>query len=202
MVINRVCIYARVSTSNGRQDAENQLSQLREWAVRLGGSLTAEYVDTASGSRADRKALNDLLEAAHRREVDTVLIWALDRLSREGIARMAGYLDTLKRCGVRIMSHQEPWLDTAGPVSELITAIFAWVGQFERQRITERIQAGLERAKRQGKQLGRPRAGVNKAKARKLKRQGHSIRKIAQIMGVPRSTLSDLLSEKGSEKAA
>lgn len=190
---NQIAIYARISTNDGRQDVENQLSQLREWAARLGGTVVAEYVDRASGSKADRKSLQNLMAGAHRREFDTVMIWALDRLSREGIARMAGYLDTLKRCGVRIVSHQEPWLDTTGPVSELITAIFAWVGQFERQRIRERILAGLDRARKHGKSLGRPKARVDKERALELREQGHSVRKIAQFMGVPRSTLSDVL---------
>lgn len=116
-------------TKDGRQDVSNQLIQLRQWADRLGGEVVGEYVDECSGSRSDRVALKKLLDDAHRRQFDTMIVWALDRLSREGIGRMAGYLEQLKNCGVRVLSHQEPWLDTAGPVAELITAVFAWTAK-------------------------------------------------------------------------
>lgn len=192
----KVGIYARTSTNNGRQDTENQLAPLREWAARLDGIVVHEYVDEASGSKSDRKALNQMLHDAHLRKFDILLVWALDRLSREGIAKMSSYMSQLKSAGVRILSHQESWLDTSGPVSELITAIFSWIGQFERQRIRERIMAGLERAKGQGKQLGRPRKTIDMEKLNALRAEGKSIRMIAQHLGIPRTTLSGYLSEK------
>lgn len=190
----KIALYVRVSTHNGRQDTDNQLAPLRDWAKRLGGEIVGEYIDEASGSKADRKALKQLLDDAHLRKYDTLLIWALDRLSREGIARMSGYIERLQQSGIRVLSHQEPWLDTSGPISELITAIFAWVGQFERQRIRERIMAGLERAKGQGKRLGRPRKVIDLDKLQALRQQGRTIREMAQHLGVPRTTLSDYLS--------
>ena len=100
------------------------------------------------------------------------------------------------------MSHQEPWLDTAGPVSDLLMAVFAWVAQQERARIRERVMAGLKTAKAKGKKLGRPSRGVNLAKARDLKSKGHSLRQIAQFLGVPRSTLARVLSQKPHAVAA
>lgn len=198
----KIALYARISTNGGRQDAENQLCELREWAGRLGGEVSAEYVDEASGSRSDRKALTRLLEDAHRREFDTLLIWALDRLSREGISRMTGYLDRLRACGVRVLSHQEPWLDTKGPVSELLIAIFGWVAQQERARIAERVVAGLKTARVKGKRLGRPEREVDLQKALDLRSKGHTLRQIAQILGIPRSTLSRALSQKPYAVAA
>ncbi len=192
----RIGIYARISTNGGRQDTENQLTPLREWASRLGGEIVEEYVDQASGSKSDRVALNRLLRDAHLKRFDTILLWALDRLSREGIGRMAGYLEGLKVFGVRVLSHQEPWLDTAGPVTDLLMAVFAWVAQQERQRIRERVLAGLKTAKAKGKKLGRPSRGVNLIKARELKSKGHSLRQIAQFLGVPRSTIARALSQK------
>ncbi len=62
------------------------------------------YSDTASGARSDRAALAAVLVGAHRREFDVLLIWALDRLSREGIASMTGYMEQLQRAGVRVLS--------------------------------------------------------------------------------------------------
>lgn len=198
----KIALYARVSSNGGQQDTENQLAPLREWASRLGGEIVAEYRDEASGSRADRVALTHLLEDAHRRRFDTLLIWALDRLSREGIARMTGYLEQLKTCGVRVLSYQEPWLSTQGPVSDLLIAIFGWIAAQERSRIRERVLAGLGRAKRDGKRLGRPSREVDLSQVLKLRSQGLSMREIAQTLRVPRSTLARALSVVSEAKAA
>lgn len=153
----KLALYARISTNGGRQDTENQLVELREWAKRFGGEIVQEYVDEASGSRGDRKALLEMLSDAHKRKFDTLAIWSLDRLSREGIVKMTGYLDQLKSYGVRIISLKESWLDTSGPIADLLVAIFGWVAQQERLRIGERVRAGLQRVKAEGKKLGRPR---------------------------------------------
>ena len=192
----KTAVYARISTQGGRQDLSNQLNPLREWADRLGGSIVQEYVDEASGSKSDRIALGQLLEDAHRRKFDTLLIWALDRLSREGIARMSGYLEKLKACGVRVLSHQEPWLDTSGPVADLLIAIFGWVAQQERLRIRERVMAGLKTARAKGKSLGRPKRVVDVDRANILSNQGLGVREIAQHLGIPKSTIARILSQK------
>ena len=70
--------------------------------------------ETASGARNDRSALAEVLVGAHRREVDVILIWSLDRFSREGILPMVRYFEQLSLASVRVMSHQEPWVDTGG----------------------------------------------------------------------------------------
>ena len=186
----KVALYARVSTSGGRQDSENQLLELRQWASRLGGQIVKEYVDEASGSNGDRKAFKTMLQDAHRKEFDVLLIWALDRLSREGIARMSAYLDELKGKGVRILSHQEPWLDTGGPVADLLIAIFGWVAQQERNRISERVKLGLKRAKISGKKLGRPQKWkMDRVLLKALKGQGRTIREIGQELNVSPATV-------------
>src|SRR5688572_2263598 len=107
------------------QTPETQLLALRSWGARLGVEVVAEYVDQASGTRADRAGLRALLDAAHRREFDGVLIWALDRLSREGIGPMVSYLERFKAAGIVVKSHQESWLDTESPVTDLLLAVFA-----------------------------------------------------------------------------
>jgi len=151
--MSRAVLYLRVSTRE--QTAENQERELQRWAEHLGFELVRQYSETASGSRTDRLAFSELLAAAHRREFDVLLVWSLDRLSREGIGAMAGYMGQLRAAGIRVMSHQEPWLDTGGPVGDLLAAVFAWVAQQERQRIGERVRAGQARARAKGVRFGR-----------------------------------------------
>lgn len=192
----RIAIYARVSTSDGRQDLENQLSPLRAWANHNGSNIVEEYCDEVSGAKNNRKAFNLMMEDAYRRKFDVLMVWALDRLTREGVGKMLQCLERLKACGIRVVSHQETWLDTNGPVSDLLIAIFGWVASQERQRIRERVLAGLKTAKAKGKKLGRPVRVVNLPKILELRSQGQTMREIAQSVGVPRSTIAKALSQK------
>ncbi len=183
----RAALYLRVSTRD--QSVENQERELRQWADRLGFEVAAVYADTASGSRSDREALAAVLAGAHRREFGVLLIWSLDRLSREGIGATARYLEQLRAAGVRVMSHQEPWLDTGGPMGDLLVAIFAWVAQQERQRISERVRAGLARARAQGVRLGRRPRVVDLEEVRRRRARGQGWRKIARALKIPARTL-------------
>lgn len=161
----RIGIYARVSKSDASQNPENQLEPLRKMANALQGEIVEEYVDLASGANSGRVNFSRMFSDAEKRNFGLLLIWSLDRFSREGISNTLGYLERLKRSGVAIKSMQESWLDTRDKgFSELLLAIFSWVAAQERQRISERVKAGLERIKREGKRLGRPKGSKDKRK--------------------------------------
>jgi DNA invertase Pin-like site-specific DNA recombinase len=96
----------------------------------------------------------------------------------------------LDRLGVPVLSVREGWLDTSGPVRPLLVAIFGWIAEQERTRLIERTKAGLERARREGKRLGRPPASpVLLHAARDLVAAGVSLADAARQRGVARSTL-------------
>jgi len=152
-----IALYCRVSKNDESQDPQNQLNPLRDYAKALSGEVVGEYIDLASGSNGDRVEFKRMLEDADRRKFDLLLLWSLDRLSREGISNTLGYIERLKRNGIALKSLQESWLDTRDEgLGQLLLAIFSWVAQQERKRIVERTRAGLDRAKREGKRLGRP----------------------------------------------
>lgn len=170
----RVSIYARVSKSDESQDPRNQLSPLRDYAKALGGEIVGEYVDTASGSNGDRTEFKRMFEDADKRKFDLLLLWSLDRLSREGISNTLGYIERLKRSGIALKSLKESWLDTRDEgLGQLLLAIFSWVAQQERKRIVERTMAGLDRAKREGKKLGRP---VGSKDGKERRKSGYNLR--------------------------
>ena len=169
--MKKVAIYARVSKTDESQEPQNQLNPLRDYAKALGGEIVEEYVDLASGGSGDRQRFLQMLNDADKHKFDLILVWALDCLSREGISNTLGYLERLKRNGVALKSLQESWLDTRDEgLGQLLLAIFSWVAQQERRRIVERTKAGLERAKRQGKSLGRP---VGKKDSRPRRKSGY-----------------------------
>ena len=157
-MVKRVAIYARVSTEDRGQDPENQLMQLRAWCGAVGHQIVGEYIDHASGveSPSKRPKFAELTEHAHRRRFDLVLVWALDRLSREGMVPTITHLQRLASYGVAFHSYTEPMLSTDNElVRDIVLAVMASLAKAERQKISERTRAGLQRARAKGKRLGR-----------------------------------------------
>jgi DNA invertase Pin-like site-specific DNA recombinase len=151
----RAALYARVSTGEDRQDPETQLRHLREYADRRGFAVAGEYVDTGSGrSGADRPQYQQLREDARRRAFDVVLVWRYDRFARSTQA-LIGALKEFEALGVDFISHQEQ-IDTTTPQGEMVFGFMASLAQFESSLISERVKAGMQRAKEEGKHVGRP----------------------------------------------
>lgn len=177
-----------------------QTDELRAWAERLGLEVVRVYADQLSGTtHADeRPALRNALTDAHERRYDVLLCWALDRVSRGGIGATSGILERLKRSGVGMKSFKEPWLDTSSPgIGELLTAVFAWCAAQERERIVERVRAGIARAKRRGtrsgKPIGRPKLDMDSERVRAAVARAGSIRKAAIVLGCDQRTLRNRL---------
>ena len=196
----RIALYARVSTKDKGQDHENQLLELREFVSRKAGDgwvLAQEYVDRASGKSGDRPAFRRLFDAASRKEFDMALFWSLDRFSREGVLETLQHLQRLSSFGVEWFSFREEYLRSVGVFKEAVLAILAAIAKQERVRLSERVQAGLSRARAQGKALGRPRAAVRSERVLQLRNRGLSIRQIAVETGVSAMTVQRLLAEAG-----
>lgn len=183
----RAAIYARVSTRD--QDTANQISELREYAAATGYELSAEFVEIESGAKADRPQLRAMLEAARRRRFDVLLFWSLDRLTREGATKTLQLLDRLTSYGIRYRSHTEEYLDSCGIFRDAVIAILGAIAKQERTRISERTKAGMERAKAQGKEAGRPRRIINRDQIEKGRTKGHSWARLARELGASESTL-------------
>jgi DNA invertase Pin-like site-specific DNA recombinase len=191
-----VAIYARVSTKDGRQDTENQLRQLRNFATSQNWIVMHEYVDRASGKRSDRAQFQKMFDAASRRDFDILLFWSLDRLSREGTVETLNHLQRLTRYGVHYRSFTEQYLDSTGIFKEAVIGILAAVAKQERVRLSERTIAGLQRAKAEGRIGGRPKAEDDYKLVRRveaLRAEGKSIRHIAATVGASPTTVLKLV---------
>jgi DNA invertase Pin-like site-specific DNA recombinase len=184
-------LYARISTQEGKQFAGNQLRELRDFATRSGWTVYREYVDEISGAkgRKDRAQLDALMMDAAARRFDVVLVFALDRFTREGVLKAFQYIEQLNAWKVEFRSLTEPQFSTSGPHAELFVAIAAWMAKQERQRLQERIAAGVRRARAEGRKLGRPAAVLDVQKARDLMTAGYSMRKAAAALEAKPSTL-------------
>ena len=160
----KAAIYARVSTSNGSQTCENQLLELRRYCDARGWIVHAEYTDEMSGAKDRRPGLDRLLLDARRAKINVVVCWALDRIGRD-LKHLLAVLEDLQSLNIPFVSLKEG-LDLGSASGRLQLAILAALSQFERERLRERTIAGLERARAQGKRLGRPSEPVPLRKAR------------------------------------
>ena len=185
----RAAIYARVSTKDKGQDTENQLLQLREYCSRQQWHIVHEYVDQVSGKTGDRAAFKQLFADASRRQFDVVLVWALDRFTREGVLETFEYVRTLTSYGVQFESYSEAHFRTTGPAGELMLAVAAWIAKQERIRISERTKAGLARARAQGRIGGRRCIVFSRDRAIALRKSGLSWRQVGRKMGIAQSTI-------------
>ena len=179
----RVAIYARVSTLEKGQDPETQLLQLREFAQRRGFEVTGEYVDYASGKTEQREQYKTMLDLVRKRQIEVVLVWRYDRFARSTQA-LVNSLNEFKSLGVDFISYQEN-VDTTTPQGELIFSIMASLAQFESALISDRVKAGMARAKAQGKRISRPRLNGNlRDKIKELYDKKTSIKKISKQLGI------------------
>jgi DNA invertase Pin-like site-specific DNA recombinase len=184
-------LYARVSTRDKGQDTQNQAVELRRYLTSKGIEFY-EYVEqeTATGKKR-RPVFEQMISDALTGKFQILVIWALDRITREGPLKAMLMLDRLNRAGVKVKSLREPWLDPDSPTYELLLPIFAWVGKQEAVRISERVRAGLERAATKGHFPGRPRKQRERDKDAKeiqaMRANGDSYEEIASELGRSKS---------------
>jgi len=191
----RAAIYVRVSTFD--QEPENQLRELRQY-VTARGWTAVEFVDKGvSGSKDSRPALDAMLKDCQRRRFDVVLCWRLDRMGRN-LKHLVTLMDELAALGVSFVSLGEG-IDCTTPAGKLQLHILAALAEFERSRIVERVKAGMQRAKAQGKRFGRPAVDVPEERLAPVR--GLPIREAAKRLGVSTATAHRWLSRKGCAEA-
>ena len=194
-ITKEAAIYCRVSTAT--QTTENQLLELRAAAARMGYRIVAELIDdgiSGAKGRSDRPAFDRLHQMIQRKECDVVMAWSICRLGRS-TTDLSELMDQLQAAGVDLYVHQQA-INTATPAGRMVFGIFSALASWEREMITERIHAGLARARAEGKKLGRP-STVNDAlrtSVRLLREKGLSIHNIAKNLKIGVGTTQKILS--------
>jgi DNA invertase Pin-like site-specific DNA recombinase len=197
-------LYTRASTRDKGQDPVNQLNQLRDFCKAQGWPIAAEYEDHESGGQADRAQFRAMMIHASGRQFDVVIVWSLDRFSREGVGETFDHVRRLGSHGIQFVSLTEAHFRTTGPAGELMIAIAAWIAKQERGLISERVRAGLDRVRvagtRSGNPVGRPKVIVDPAKVIELRSGGRSWREIARACGVGVTTIRRVYSSNQCER--
>ena len=162
----RVAIYVRVSTD--KQEAKNQLIQLRDYAKKKQYQVVDEYIDIISGKENSRPEYDRMFQDAHKLLFDIVLFWDLSRFSRAGTLFTLQKLKELENLGIDWESYRETYFKSIGPFRDIVLSVIATLNKIEREQISERTKAGLERARKEGKKLGRPKGSKDKKQRKKL----------------------------------
>jgi DNA invertase Pin-like site-specific DNA recombinase len=182
--MKRAALYLRVSQDS--QTTENQLRILQEVAERSGWTIVEVFEDqgiSGAKGRDKRPGYDALLKAVHRREVDMVAAFAVDRLGRS-LPDLVAFLSDIQARGCDLYLHQQA-VDTSTSSGRMLFQMLAVFAEFERSIITGRINAGLARARANGVQFGRPNLSLERrTKVQKALTNGLSIRQAAKATGV------------------
>ena len=199
MSSRRAAIYGRVSTD--WQTTENQTVALKDVAERRSWEVVEVYIDHAiSGAkgRDKRPGFDQMLKDANRRKFDVVMTWSIDRLGRS-LRNLLKTIEHLEATGVDLYFDQ-PNIDTTTPAGKLLFQVTGAFAEFERSMIQQRVNAGLARARAQGKRLGRPKIDQTTEWAIcQALATGQGILKTAAQLGVGRGTVQRIKAQMKSE---
>ncbi len=182
----RIGIYCRVSTKD--QSCDLQLRDLRAYCAARGFTIIREFIDAGqSGAKDSRPELNQLMADARKRKFDSVMVWRFDRFARS-TKHLLLALDEFRSLGIQFVSFQEN-IDTSTPLGQAVFTIVSAVAQMERDLIRSRVTAGVQNARANGKQLGRPRRVADGDRILRMKAEGASLRDIAAKLGIGYGTV-------------
>ena len=196
-----IVAYLRVST--GKQDLESQWMTIEAWAKSRSVSIDERIVEEepVSGREDERLKFRELWRKVREKKIGTVVVAELSRLSRN-MRTLVNFLYDCFENDVMVVSIREGWLEDAMKndiVRPIIIAVFATLYELERKMISERTKAGMAHTKAQGKHIGHP-YKLNDKEARelvRLYREGVPIKRIAEKLGISRTTVYRYLKRLG-----
>lgn len=187
----RIAIYARVSTAD--QSPERQIRELRSYAQARDWQIVSETQEVAGGS-GKRPERENILRMARCRQIDAILVQALDRWGRS-VRDLVLTMAELETLGVAFVVPGH--IDMTTPMGRMLAHFLAAVAEFERELIRERVRSGLANAKAKGKSLGRPPVAASRVdKGLLLLNQGKTYQEAVRQTGVSVSTLIRARREK------
>lgn len=202
----RAAIYTRVSTRGTSkygdklafdQNPEVQEAPLRAFIQSRGWTLMRVYSDRETGRKASRPGLRELMEAARRREIDVIVVYKFDRMSRS-VSHFLEVVEELRTLGVELVSQSQAF-DSTTPMGKFVLTMFAALGELEVEIIRERVLSGLDYARRHGtksgRAIGRPKAIFSRDEVRRLAAEGRSLREIGAELGLSRTTVARTLEQ-------
>ncbi len=193
------CRYRRVSDASEQvknQDRDTE-DLIRQRGLTLDPRYDLEDVGSAWSKSPNLPQRARLLRdaAAGLLKGYTLVVWAADRISRDALD-LSAIVRALQAAGVRVVSCKESWLDTQGPMGEVLVFLAGWAASMESKRKSERVRAALQRRKAAGGRIGRKPVAVDLASVVRMRQAGLGLRKIAKVLGVSVATVHQRLKAK------
>tara|TARA_B100000963_G_scaffold202838_1_gene176666 strand:- start:906 stop:1517 length:612 start_codon:yes stop_codon:yes gene_type:complete len=193
-IMKRAALYLRVSKNE--QTIDNQRLELERVAAARGWKIVSVFKDEGiSGAfgRGVRSQYDAMLKKGVQAQHDVVMAWDISRLSRS-LSDLVQTLEELHACGIDLYLHQQA-IDTTTPAGKAMFQMCGVFAEFERGILSERVKAGLNRAKAEGKVLGRPTKLVNIKDLLNAKASGKTIRQLATEYKVSVGKIHNLLKQ-------
>ncbi len=188
----KVALYLRISKESSELD--NQRLILQDYCDKMKYEIVEIYADIISGASAKRPEFSRMLSDASKHKFSLLLFYSLDRFSRSGTRDTIRYLQMLDDYNVMYKSYTEQYIDSSGIFADVIIALLSTLAKQERIRISERVHAGLARARQQGRVGGRPTLEETKVeKIKKMKIEGISVSGISKALTISRGTVYSYL---------
>ena len=194
----KVAIYARVSTDDKDQNPERQKLACERYAELHNHEVIGYFADhqTGDSNPFDRQGFKDLLKL----KPQAILVYEISRFSREHPSKVMRRLQDLKNKGMLMVSITEQAFNMEGEMSDLIQYIMTWFNNYYLKNLKQNVKSGLERARKQGKTLGRPKNKINHYEVLRLKEKGLSLRNIAKEMNISLGAVQRCLQKKEAEQ--
>lgn len=183
----KVAIYARVSTNDKDQNPERQLMKCRDYCRLNDHEIVEELVDYCSGDNP--LFSRDKGSRIQKMKIQGLIFYSMDRLTRQHPTKMMMLLQYLKKSGIIPVSATEPAFNLESEFSEVILYIMGFFNNYYLKELKKNVKSGLDRARKEGKKLGRPKNKMNLyAVAREASKDGASVSSVASALGLSRSS--------------
>lgn len=185
----KVAIYARVSTDDKDQDPERQIMKCEQYCELHNHTICYRGSDSITGDSnpLERQLFKDILEL----QPDAIVVYSIDRLTRQHPVKVFQLLTNLKNQGIKIISITEPAFNMEGEMSDLIQYLLTWFNNYFLTSLKRNVKSGIERARAKGKQIGRAKAEFNKYRAYHLLfNEKRSQRFVSKELGVSLATIN------------
>lgn len=197
-MVHRVAVYARVSTSD--QSCERQLTELSRYARRSGFEVVGIFAEVGTGAKNDRIERKKVIELARKKLIDLVIVTELSRWGRS-TPDLRATIEELAVRGVALRALNGPELDVSSAQGKLMLNVLAAISEFEGDLLRERIKSGVAHARfkgtKSGRAIGRP-PFKNKQKILTFLNEGKSIRKIADELGISKTTVMNIKKQEAA----
>lgn len=185
----KAAIYHHAEKGTSSEETAKQLKELEEFCKTRDFEIVQRYDEPSDGDGRQRPMFIQMIKDANRRKFDMVVVWSFKNFRRYVGVKDIKYILHLRSKGILFVSYREPFFDTSSSQSAILMPMLEWLAEDEARSTSARTKAGIEKAKRQGIAIGRPKVDMNVQKVLELREKGATLQEIAESLGTSKETV-------------